>query len=123
MDREKMKSLKREAIGRGPVQVEPRVSNTYRDTVVEQPCLASEQQQLTFQALDYNDMLLNELHDRVNRLRNRIDPILETLPECADNKSAGRIDNTILNSRVNTQSILLEHINEFVEDLIGRVRL
>lgn len=116
---------KETAIGRGPVQPEPRVRESYREEVLQlkpEP-VETETRYGTFQAIDYNDMLLTELHDRLCRLRNVLDPILEICPERAPEDNPKRNDNSVLNSRLNTQAIILENYNNLVEDLIGKVRL
>lgn len=114
---------KETALGRGPV-VQPKVSETYRETLQCEPHPCETKQEYgAFHALDYNDVMLNELHDRICRLRNRIDSILEIVPETNPSDGAPRCDNSVLNSRLNTQGILLEHLNKLVEDMIGRVRL
>ena len=76
-----------------------------------------------FDAIDRNDMLINELNDRLQRLRNLIEPILETTPETAAGKDSPRQDVSTLVMRMNTQAYSLENLNVFVEELIGRVRL
>lgn len=76
-----------------------------------------------FDAIDRNDMLINELNDRLQRLRNCIEPILETTPETAAGKDSPRQDVSTLVMRMNTQAYSLENLNVFVEELISRVRL
>jgi len=76
-----------------------------------------------FDALDRNDVLINELYDRLNRLRNCIEPILEITPEQKAGQDALRNDVSTLVARMNTQASILENLNNQVEDMIGRVRL
>ena len=98
----------------------PKMSENYGKNAI---CPEVKSHYGAFDALDRNDILINELNDRLCRLRNSIEPILEITPETAAGKDSGRQDVSTLVARMNTQAIILENLNVFVEELIGRVRL
>jgi len=103
----------------------PLKSSTTYTEVVSRPeqCEITESHYTAFDGLDWSDMMIRELADRIERLANVIDPVMEISgPECEED-SRPRVTNTTLIARITAQGEVLENLNRRVENMIGRVRL
>ena len=86
-------------------------------------CEVTESHYTAFDGLEWSDVMIRELADRIERLANVIDSVMEVSgPQC-DEDSRPRVTNTTLISRITAQGEVLENLNRRVEDMIGRVRL
>ena len=93
------------------------------DPIQPTQCGVTETHYTAFDALDWSDVMIHELADRIERLANVIYSVMEEPgPQCAED-SRPRVTNTPVIARITAQGEALENLNRRVEDMIGRVRL
>ena len=106
----------------------PKQSGYYEERLQCEPapkCVATETvtNYTAINALDWSDIMIRELADRIERLANVIDFVMEEpSPHCGED-SQPRVNTTPLISRITCQGEVLESLNRRVENMIGRVRL
>ena len=98
------------------LQCEPRPKKLSTPTETEHKYTA-------FDALDWSDVLILNLAERIARLSNLIDSVMEEPYPRPEAEKAPRITDTPMIARITAQGEVLESLNNQVEDMIGRVRL
>ena len=107
---------KQEAVYEERLQCEPRPKKLSTPTQTEHKYTA-------FDALDWSDVLIRELADRIERLSNMIESVMEEPHPQPESERAPMIVDTAIIARITAQGDVLETLNNRVENLIGRVRL
>jgi hypothetical protein len=109
---------------------EVRVANSYEERLQCEPRpkklstpTQTDHKYSAFDALDWSDVLIRELADRIERLYTVIDPIMEEPYPQPEAEKSPRLVDTALIARITAQGEVLEALNNRVEKMIGRVRL
>ena len=74
-------------------------------------------------AIDEVDVLINDLINRVVRLQNMLDSVLENVPETQQDVGGPRVSNSPMMGRINSHIDNLTQLNYHLETIIARVHL